>query len=586
MKFYFLLGLCLHLLWCSRVYSYAFLSEYLNAEGTVLRAPEAIGKASDIIKAPRWNEKINIVLCIGGNAIQKALINPGEDFENWTDELVIAANEAVSNWKNAGSGTSLEVNPVIKSEDCGPDLGDAYGGKEDGQNRIFFNNSFEDGSAIPKGVIAFTLMSLKAENGNLRIVDADIIFNVDESFDFQGVLTHELGHLFGIAHSPITDDNDSDEINTAASMFPAISNDGSSLSSLTLDDELAIQNLYPAENELEGRISGYVYRADGKPQRAAHISVFSVENKQSLAGTFTSISGTRANADGSYSIQGLPLNHDFIVFVEPAHRPDVHPNFLYWVFNTPIHQALQFQTEGYRHFAIEAFPDVEIVDIRKTRNINSPPGIEGAKVMRLTSSQKEIKNINFYLSDLFTAPNDALYTDLQINRESQNELIINNDNPIQLYIEIPTDLSIFQEPKLQLKAEFNAQTLDWTDSIPTFEWKKKGVRLSTSLPSPRPVNGTYTLMLSLEDPKYGSFSISREAKIMDWTQSQASVEYRDDISGEKLDESDQISADEADGNSGGGGCSLKSDNPDSYGLACFLMSLLIAGLIRRSRLLR
>src|SRR5262249_12542106 len=93
----------------------------------------------------------------------------------------------------------------------------------DGQNVIRWVKSGWDDDYDP-AALAVTLMSYDTDSG--RITDADIVVNAEKypwiagddisgcsnQYDLQNVLTHELGHLFGLAHDP--DDGN-------ATMFPS-----------------------------------------------------------------------------------------------------------------------------------------------------------------------------------------------------------------------------------------------------------------------------------------------------------------------------------------------------------------------------
>lgn len=96
-----------------------------------------------------------------------------------------------------------------------------------------------------KTIMALT--SVTYQNSTGKIFDADIEINTSnwpygiyerdgaEVVDFQNTLTHELGHVFGLAHS--------DNIN--ATMFPYSSTGETNLRTLDEDDLRAIQAIYP-----------------------------------------------------------------------------------------------------------------------------------------------------------------------------------------------------------------------------------------------------------------------------------------------------------------------------------------------------
>jgi hypothetical protein len=63
------------------------------------------------------------------------------------------------------------------------------------KNRIYFVTQFRgyDGHAESKNFL---------DNINLEIYHADILFNAEETYNFQDVLTHQLGHVLGEIHNP------------------------------------------------------------------------------------------------------------------------------------------------------------------------------------------------------------------------------------------------------------------------------------------------------------------------------------------------------------------------------------------------
>ncbi|MGA0163961.1 MAG: hypothetical protein ACO3LE_06915, partial [Bdellovibrionota bacterium] len=243
--------------------------------------------------------------------------------------------------------------------------------------------------------------------------------------------------------------------------------------------------------------------------------------------------------------RALPLNINFIVFVEPIERPDIDNSFRYSVINSPIKAALATEQMGLQSFAIEGYPDVPLVDLRLEQNINISPGISAARTFRFTSNGQVIDDINFYVSNLYNPPNDALFTEVLINPKTSGSgtVKINNSNPVQLFVELPTELRIFENASLELSARNESQTFDWSSSIPDFEWEAQSATITIGLPSPPPQNGSYELKFSLKDSKYGNAEVTRTIEVKNWTQSSASVVF-----------GTRPSADE---NSGGGGCHLR-----------------------------
>lgn len=106
---------------------------------------------------------------------------------------------------------------------------------------VFRDDRWDD----DRSIIALTTVTHHNETGS--IYDADIELNTatypfgivsrdgSHVVDFQNTLTHELGHVFGLAHSDIPD----------ATMAPYSGLGDTSLSSLSQDDLDAIATIYP-----------------------------------------------------------------------------------------------------------------------------------------------------------------------------------------------------------------------------------------------------------------------------------------------------------------------------------------------------
>ena len=147
------------------------------------------------------------------------------------------------------------------------------------------------------------------------ILDADIIFNPSitfstdaslssssTSYDFESVLTHEVGHFFGLDHSAIL----------SATMFPRVRAGNSAPRVLSDDDKAGVSALYPSSTySSRGSISGTVRLPSGTVYGAIVVAVDS-NGKPAAHG----VSDNR----GNYTIYGLPAG-TYQVYAEPMDAP-------------------------------------------------------------------------------------------------------------------------------------------------------------------------------------------------------------------------------------------------------------------------
>jgi hypothetical protein len=143
---------------------------------------------------------------------------------------------AITAWNGAGAGTRLSAS---KGSVAGWRLGD---------NTPMLN--FTDPEHACKGsclAATFTGFYSQRTDGTYRINDADIVTNTryawtsageadgcSSEFYIEGVMTHEVGHLLGLAHSNVT----------GSTMYPSVSSCNNGPASLENDDKAAISDLY------------------------------------------------------------------------------------------------------------------------------------------------------------------------------------------------------------------------------------------------------------------------------------------------------------------------------------------------------
>jgi len=151
-----------------------------------------------------------------------------------------------------------------------------------------------------------------------QLIDADILFNPNTQFttgggsaqDLQTIATHEIGHFFGLDHSPVV----------RAVMYPFAPN---SLITLGSDDVAGLSLLYPKTTQdlPTGIVSGTVRFTSGGGVFGAHVFADSSTNSASFGGNVrkTPISSL-TNPDGTYSISGLPID-SYVITAEPLDQP-------------------------------------------------------------------------------------------------------------------------------------------------------------------------------------------------------------------------------------------------------------------------
>jgi hypothetical protein len=188
-------------------------------------------------------------------------------------EFVAAATKAAATWSTPLADTSIKI--AITSNPAAP-VGAAF----DHENTISFRTSNWDAPKYPASALALT--TIFTSGG--AIVETDTEINaVDPMFhwailpddpaaamlstqdDLQNAITHELGHVLGLAHpcylglapNPAMVDNDGQPVLgcsdptlpadvLATTMFPTAAPGNISERSLSPDEELALRELYPA----------------------------------------------------------------------------------------------------------------------------------------------------------------------------------------------------------------------------------------------------------------------------------------------------------------------------------------------------
>jgi hypothetical protein len=284
------------------------------------------------------------------------------------DEIEQAVSDSFTAWAGV-SGTTFNTaaNPglvaplarVATQDSCSDDTEDNV----DGLNTICFNQS---SSGFTTGVLAFTrTITANVPGVNVgssapalfagQILDSDTLFRNDGqvsyatpaalatpqgvgAYDLESLLTHELGHWFGLDHSAVI----------RAIMFPFAPPPGQFIGDrptaqapdgpLADDDRTGARFLYPDPNDGVniGSLRGHVTPAN--PFALATFaptspgsSVTGIVGAQvvavdantgavfagALAGWSCDAASPPTQFDGSFDIERLPLNHSYDLYAEP-----------------------------------------------------------------------------------------------------------------------------------------------------------------------------------------------------------------------------------------------------------------------------
>lgn len=228
-------------------------------------------------------------------------------------------NAAFASWQSAPN-TALQVSRGADSSVS------AEGSSPSNINLICFvcsDTDFTKDSQTLAVTITTTADGAGASNGHGgsttspgQIIKADIIFNPSTQYstgggsgqDLQTVAVHEIGHFFGLNHSPVV----------RAVMFPA----ASSIVQLGWDDVAGISAIYPKSSPdvVTGAITGTV-RLSGAGVFGAHVFAESTTANQPFGGSIRKTPiGALTRPDGTYTIQGVPPD-SYIVTAEPLDGP-------------------------------------------------------------------------------------------------------------------------------------------------------------------------------------------------------------------------------------------------------------------------
>lgn len=260
---------------------------------------------------------------------------------------------------SADAGAFAPLGQTTTADACSNDAGSNVGGL----NTICLNQS---SAAFTSGVLAFTRVITANTPGISvgasapaafagQILDSDMLFRNDGqatfatpgalatptgagAYDFESLLTHEIGHWLGLDHSGVW----------RAIMFPFAPPPGQFLGErptaeapdapLADDDRTGVRALYPDPNDTINiaTIAGHVLPANPfalatLPSPSTGSSVTGIFGAQivavdadtgsvsaaTLGGWSCKPSGSGLQFDGSYEIERLPVGHRYMIYAEP-----------------------------------------------------------------------------------------------------------------------------------------------------------------------------------------------------------------------------------------------------------------------------
>lgn len=295
------------------------------------------------VAAPGSNQQIT--------EIQQAIL---DSFSAWTGVTGTLINSS------SFPGALGPLGQVSAADVCGT----GTAGNLTGQNSICFD---QPSAAFTSGVLSFTRLFTATAAGQAfgaitstfagQILQADTLFRNDgqltfatpgalaanpRSYDLESILTHELGHFFGLEHSPIWRAAMAPFAPAAGTFWGPRPGPATPEGPLREDDSTGLRVLYPDPNDSvdAGLITGRVLAANplslaGLAQPAANqyvTGIFGADVVAVDAGTGEVVAGALAGwscpagggtplFDGGYAIERLPLGRNYNIYIEPLNGP-------------------------------------------------------------------------------------------------------------------------------------------------------------------------------------------------------------------------------------------------------------------------
>ena len=317
----------------------------------------------------------------------------------------VLGQNGIAGWQ---SYANLNINVRESSERSKAGRNDIYFYAND----IDFNGNCTDSS----GVVGKTTTVYNHDNGD--IAESDIVLNDNCTFNSNdtsnemylgNVIAHELGHLFGMAHSQVS----------KATMFYLLNQGQNELHN---DDEAGIYSVYPTSSS-KGKITGKIIGGDELiGVFGAHVIAISTESGQMYAGAISDEGGT-------FEINGLDLNDTYYLYIEPLEYVETLPEYYIYArkdycqsgnsYRGSFFQSCLSSNKGYPH-GIEltaSNKNVEIGNITIRCSLDVPNYYIDDKVMNSSqfktydSANGKVGNalVGFFTQDEFNNQNEDTF---------------------------------------------------------------------------------------------------------------------------------------------------------------------------------
>jgi hypothetical protein len=239
----------------------------------------------------RWRKgalTLSVSSSITSNA---ANISAGSDSVAAIDRSIAAWTQIAAISLRRASSTEQNVSPSSQG---------------DGVSLLTIAGTPENVALFPDGLDDATARSRIFYDSRGFITEADIVLNpylqfstdgTVGTFDLESTITHELGHLLGLDHSPVIGATMSDSYGkNGVYNLPAFS-----ARTLAADDIAAVRSLYgPADSTDEccGRVAGKLTFGSNKPSAAYSVWLEDIDDGRVAAATVSA-------SDGSFRLGGL-----------------------------------------------------------------------------------------------------------------------------------------------------------------------------------------------------------------------------------------------------------------------------------------